>query len=65
MRFAGWFSAWREPFYPVSVIGILPLPESGGKDKKMTDMMNCVDKLLEKITGYKQRMDVNRYGVYR
>lgn len=34
--------------YPVSVIGILPLPESGGKDTKMTDMMNCVDKLLEK-----------------
>ena len=65
MRFAGWFSAWREPFYPVSVIGILPLPESGGKDKKMTDMMNCMDKLLEKITGYKQRMAVNRYGVYR
>ena len=32
----------------------------------MTDMMNCVDKLLEKkITGYKQRVDVNRYGVYR
>ena len=49
----------------VSVIGILPLPESGGKDKKMTDMMNCVDKLLEKITSYKQRVDVNRYGVYR
>ena len=48
-----------------SVIGILPLPESGGKDTKMTDVMNCVDKLLEKITGYKQRMDVNRYGVYR
>jgi len=65
LRFAGWFSAWREPFYPVSVIGILPLPESGGKDTKMTDVMNCVDKLLEKITGYKQRMDVNRYGVYR
>lgn len=54
------------PFYPVSVIGILPLPESGGKDKKMTDMMNCVDKLLEKkISGYKQRMDVPPYGVYR
>ena len=34
--------------YPVSVIGILPLPESGGKDKKMTDMMNCMDKLREK-----------------
>ena len=34
--------------YPVSVIGILPLPESGGKDTKMTDVMNCVDKLLEK-----------------
>ena len=51
--------------YLVSVIGILPLPESGGKDKKMTDMMNCVDKLLEKITSYKQRVDVNRYGVYR
>ena len=51
--------------YPVSVIGILPLPESGGKDTKMTDVMNCVDKLLEKITGYKQRVDVNRYGVYR
>jgi len=51
--------------YPVSVIGILPLPESGGKDTKMTDVMNCVDKLLEKkITGYKQRMAVNRYGVY-
>ena len=49
----------------VSVIGILPLPESGGKDKKMTDVMNCVDKLLEKITGYKQRMDVTLYGVYR
>jgi len=31
----------------------------------MTDMMNCMDKLLEKITGYKQRMAVNRYGVYR
>jgi len=32
----------------------------------MTDVMNCVDKLLEKkITGYKQRMAVNRYGVYR
>jgi len=41
------------------------LPESGGKDTKMTDVMNCVDKLLEKkITGYKQRMAVNRYGVY-
>ena len=66
MRFAGWFSAWREPFYPVSVIGIFPLPESGGKDKKMTDMMNCVDKLREKkISGYKQRMAVNPYGVYR
>ena len=66
MRFAGWFSAWREPFYPVSVIGILLLPESGGKDTKMTDVMNCVDKLLgKKITGYKQRMAVNRYGVYR
>lgn len=65
MRFAGWFSAWREP-YPVSVIGILPLPESGGKDTKMTDVMNCVDKLLEKkISSYKQRVDVNRYGVYR
>ena len=52
--------------YPVSVIGILPLPESGGKDKKMTDMMNCVDKLLgKKITGYKQRMAVNPCGVYR
>lgn len=52
--------------YPVSVIGILPLPESGGKDTKMTDMMNCVDKLLEKkITGYKQRMAVNPCGVYR
>ena len=51
--------------YPVSVIGIPPLPESGGKDKKMTDVMNCVDKLLEKITSYKQRVDVNRYGVYR
>mgnify|MGYP003608356572 FL=1 len=52
--------------YPVSVIGILPLSESGGKDKKMTDMMNCVDKLLEKkISGYKQRMDVPPYGVYR
>ena len=51
--------------YPVSVIGILPLPESGGKDKKMTDMMNCVDKLLEKITGYKQRMAVNPCGDYR
>lgn len=52
--------------YPVSVIGILPLPESGGKDTEMTDMMNCVDKLLEKkTTGYKQRVDVNRYGVYR
>ena len=52
--------------YPVSVIGILPLSESGGKDTKMTDMMNCVDELLEKkISGYKQRMAVNRYGVYR
>ena len=52
--------------YPVSVIGILPLPESGGKDTKMTDMMNCVDKLLEKkITGYKQRMAVNPCGDYR
>ena len=52
--------------YPVSVIGILPLPESGGKDTKMTDVMNCVDKLREKmISGYKQRMAVNRYGVYR
>ena len=51
--------------YPVSVIGILPLPESGGKDTKMTDMMNCVDKLLEKkITGYKQRMAVNPCGDY-
>mgnify|MGYP004695656439 FL=1 len=50
----------------VSVIGILPLPESGGKDKKMTDMMNCVDKLLEKkIIGYKQRMAVNPCGDYR
>ena len=52
--------------YPVSVIGILPLLESGGKDTKMTDMMNCVDKLLEKkITGYKQRMAVNPCGDYR
>jgi len=51
--------------YPVSVIGILPLPESGGKDTKMTDMMNCVDKLPEKITGYKQRMAVNPCGDYR
>lgn len=51
--------------YPVSVIGILPLPESGGKDTKMTDMMNCVDKLLEKITSYKQRMAVNPCGDYR
>ncbi len=52
--------------YPVSVIGILPLPESGGKDTKMTDMMNCVDKLLEKkISGYKQRMAVNPCGDYR
>ena len=52
--------------YPVSVIGILPLSESGGKDKKMTDMMNCMDKLREKkISGYKQRMAVNPYGVYR
>ena len=52
--------------YPVSVIGILPLPESGGKDTKMTDVMNCVDKLLEKkITGYKQRMAVNPCGDYR
>lgn len=52
--------------YPVSVIGILPLPESGGKDTKMTDVMNCVDKLLEKkISGYKQRMAVNPCGVYR
>ena len=52
--------------YPVSVIGILPLPESGGKDTKMTDMMNCVDKLLEKkISGYEQRMAVNPCGDYR
>ena len=52
--------------YPVSVIAILPLPESGGKDKKMTDVMNCMDKLREKkISGYKQRMDVTPYGVYR
>ena len=52
--------------YPVSVIGILPLPESRGKDTKMTDMMNCVDKLLEKkISGYKQRMAVNPCGDYR
>ena len=52
--------------YPVSVIGILPLPESGGKDTKMTDVMNCVDKLLEKkITSYKQRMAVNPCGDYR
>lgn len=52
--------------YPVSVIGILPLPESGGKNTKMTDMMNCVDKLLEKkISGYKQRMAVNPCGDYR
>lgn len=52
--------------YPVSIIGILPLPESGGKDTKMTDMMNCVDKLLEKkITGYKQRMAANPCGDYR
>lgn len=51
--------------YPVSVIGILPLLESGGKDTKMTDVMNCVDKLLEKITGYKQRMAVNPCGDYR
>ncbi len=52
--------------YPVSVIGILPLPESGGKDTKMTDVMNCVDKLLEKkISGYKQRMAVNPCGDYR
>ena len=29
--------------YPVSVIGILPLPESGGKDTKMTDVMNKDD----------------------
>lgn len=50
----------------VSVIGILPLPESGGKDKKMTDMMNCMDKLREKkIFGYKQRMAVNPCGDYR
>ena len=50
----------------VSVIGILPLPESGGKDKKMTDMMNCMDKLREKkISGYKQRMAVNPCGDYR
>ena len=42
-----------------------PSPESGEKDTKMTDVMNCVDKLLEKITGYKQRRAVNRYGVYR
>ena len=51
--------------YPVSVIGILPLPESGGKDTKMTDVMNCVDKLLKKISGYKQRMAVNFCGDYR
>ena len=51
--------------YPVSVIGILPLPESGGKDTKMTDVMNCVDKLLEKITSYKQCVDVNPCGDYR
>ena len=52
--------------YPVSVIGILPLPESEGKDTKMTDVMNCVDKLLEKkISGYKQRMAVNPCGDYR
>ncbi len=52
--------------YPVSVIGILPLPESGGKDTKMTDVMNCVDKLREKkISGYKQRMAVNPCGDYR
>jgi hypothetical protein len=52
--------------YPVSVIGILPLPESGGKDTKMTDVMNCVDKLLEKkISGYKQRMALNPCGDYR
>ena len=51
--------------YPVSVIGILPLPESGGKDTKMTDVMNCVDKPLEKITDYKQRMAVNPCGDYR
>ena len=52
--------------YPVSVIGILPLPESGGKDTKMTDVMDCVDKLLEKkISGYKQRMAVNPCGDYR
>ena len=32
----------------------------------MTDVMNCVDKLLEKkISGYKQRRAVNRCGVYR
>lgn len=52
--------------YPVSVIGILPLPESGGKDTKMTDVMNCVDKLLgKKITDYKQHMAVNPCGDYR
>ena len=51
--------------YPVSVIGILPLPESGGKDTKMTDVMNCVDKLLETITGYKQHMAVTPCGDYR
>ena len=31
----------------------------------MTDVMNCVDKLLGKITGYKQRMAVNPCGDYR
>lgn len=30
----------------------------------LRELKNCVDKLLEKITGYKQRMAVNRYGVY-
>lgn len=31
----------------------------------LRELKNCVDKLLEKITGYKQRMAVNPCGVYR
>lgn len=43
-----------------------PSLSPGGKDTKMTDVMNCVDKLREKkISGYKQRMAVNPCGVYR
>ena len=31
----------------------------------LRELKNCVDKLLEKISGYKQRMAVNPCDVYR